>query len=90
MSSCAFSVASSDHAAMKSGSQYSFESDVKELLRTRQSFAQHAGIVAFCLLHFFVYCKVSYDVSSMKQLVRVPVSQLKDVALNRLTKQVPV
>ncbi len=57
VSSCAFSVASSDHAAIKSGSQNSFESDVKELLCTRQSFAQYTFIVALCLLHFFVYRK---------------------------------
>ena len=35
MSSCAFSVASLDHAARKPGSQNTFETDVKELLRAR-------------------------------------------------------
>ena len=66
-------------ADVQEKSQTTFEADVKDLIAAR--------CCCFYTLHAAFLCILKL-LSSLTKLVRVPVSQLKDVALSRLTKQV--
>jgi hypothetical protein len=86
VSSCAFSVASLDFVARKSESQAKFDADVKELLRERYLVFFVVTNSWLCFIHENIFL---FDFPfSMKQFVRVPLSQLKEDAVHRLTHQV--